>query len=104
MGRHPETPIRVATLLKKQKGKCPHCGLHFKSEDLMEIDHIIPCSKGGKDIYKNLQLLHKHCHDVKTAKDGSNSTHDKGQLVEERNEVKVSRSVLKTSSSREGIA
>jgi len=70
-GKHPETPIRVATLLKKQKGKCPHCGLHFKCEDSMEIDHIIPRSKGGKDIYKNLQLLHKHCHDVKTANDGS---------------------------------
>ncbi len=71
MGKHPETPIKVATLLKKQKGKCPHCGLHFKNEDLMEIDHITPRSKGGKDEYKNLQLLHRHCHDVKTANDGS---------------------------------
>ena len=104
MGKHPETPIRVALLLKKQKGKCPHCGLHFKDEDLMEIDHIIPKCKGGKDIYKNLQLLHRHCHDVKTAKDGIHSTNDKDQLVEERNEVKVSRSVLKTSSSRKRIA
>lgn len=24
---------------------------------------------GGKDDYKNLQLLHRHCHDVKTAND-----------------------------------
>ncbi|WP_231510456.1 HNH endonuclease signature motif containing protein [Fischerella sp. PCC 9605] len=23
----------------------------------------------GKDEYKNLQLLHRHCHDEKTAKD-----------------------------------
>ena len=30
---HPETPIKVATLLKKQKGKCPHCGLYFKCEE-----------------------------------------------------------------------
>ena len=37
----------------------------------MEIDHIIPKSKGGKNEYKNFQLLHKHCHDTKTARDGS---------------------------------
>jgi RNA-directed DNA polymerase len=104
MGRHPETPKSVATLLKKQKGKCSHCGLHFKNEDLMETDHIIPHSKSGKDTYKNLQLLHRHCHDVKTARDGSYGTRDKSQLVEELDEVKVSRPVLKTSSSREGIA
>nr|WP_231516630.1 reverse transcriptase domain-containing protein [Planktothrix paucivesiculata] len=28
-------------------------------------------SKSGKDTYDNLQLLHKHCHDTKTASDGS---------------------------------
>jgi RNA-directed DNA polymerase len=43
--------------------------------DVMEIDHIIPKSKGGKDEYKNLQLLHRHCHDTK-------STTDKNQKVE----------------------
>jgi RNA-directed DNA polymerase len=35
----------------------------------MEIDHIIPRSLGGPDWYSNLQLLHQHCHDAKTAKD-----------------------------------
>ncbi|MFZ4444732.1 MAG: HNH endonuclease, partial [Planktothrix agardhii] len=30
-----------------------------------------PTSLGGKDTYDNLQLLHKHCHDIKTAHDGS---------------------------------
>jgi RNA-directed DNA polymerase len=104
MGKHPETPKSVATLLKKQKGKCLYCGLHFRNEDIREIDHIIPRSKGGKEKYENLQLLLRHCHDVKTTRDGSYGTHDKSQLIEERNEVKVSRSVLKTSSSREGIA
>ena len=38
----------------------------------METDHIIPKSRGGKRKYENLQLLHKHCHDTKTATDGSN--------------------------------
>jgi RNA-directed DNA polymerase len=32
----------------------------------MEIDHIIPKFKGGKDEYDNLQVLHRHCHDKKT--------------------------------------
>jgi RNA-directed DNA polymerase len=68
-GENPQVPKKVATLLKKQQGKCNHCGLYFREEDLIEVDHIIPKSKGGKDRYDNLQLLHRHCHDVKTAKD-----------------------------------
>ncbi|MCC5665010.1 group II intron reverse transcriptase/maturase, partial [Nostoc sp. CHAB 5784] len=71
MGKNPELPKRVATLLKKQNGKCTHCGLFFRENDVMEVDHSIPKSKGGKDEYKNLQLLHRHCHDTKTVNDGS---------------------------------
>ncbi|MEY3330285.1 MAG: hypothetical protein RLZZ115_3170 [Cyanobacteriota bacterium] len=70
-GEYPETPKRVSTLIKKQKGICPHCGLYFTSTDIVEVDHIKPTSLGGKDTYDNLQLLHKHCHDIKTASDGS---------------------------------
>ena len=71
MGTHPEVSTRVATLLKTQKGKCTHCELYFREEDVLEVDHIIPRILGGKDDYKNLQILHRHCHDRKTAKDGS---------------------------------
>ncbi|MBF2065256.1 MAG: group II intron reverse transcriptase/maturase [Calothrix sp. C42_A2020_038] len=71
MGNNPMMPTKVATLLKRQNGKCAHCGLYFRENDVMEVDHIIPKSKGGKDEYKNLQLLHRHCHDNKTTKDGS---------------------------------
>jgi RNA-directed DNA polymerase len=54
--------------------------------------------QSGKDEYKNLQLLHTHCHKQKTANDGGHrSTHDKSQVTEEPDEVKVSRPVLKTS-------
>jgi RNA-directed DNA polymerase len=56
MGKHPEAPTRVATLLKRQKGKCAYCGLFFQDGNLMEIDHKVPRSKGGKDSYDNLQL------------------------------------------------
>ena len=98
-GTHPEVTPRVATLLKKQKGKCTHCGLYFREEDVLEVDHIIPRTKGGKDEYKNLQILHRHCHDVKTTEDGSvGGMHlDKHQIIEEPDEAKVSRPVLKTS-------
>jgi RNA-directed DNA polymerase len=43
----------------------------FKDGDLLEVDHIIPKSKGGNNSLKNKQLLHRHCHDTKTARDGS---------------------------------
>lgn len=69
MGRHPEVKPEIAILLKKQKGKCSECGLYFKYEDLLEIDHIIPRSKGGNNSYQNKQLLHRHCHDYKSVND-----------------------------------
>jgi len=71
MGVHPEIPARVAKLLKRQKGKCAHCDNYFKEGDSIEVDHIIPKSKGGRESYDNWQLLHRHCHDTKTVSDGS---------------------------------
>ena len=71
LGRHPELRPREARLLKDQHGRCPWCGLRFTSEDLREIDHIVPTSLGGQDVLRNLQVLHRHCHDSKTAVDGS---------------------------------
>jgi len=74
MGNNPEMPKRVSTLLKKQKGKCAQCGLTFRENDVMEVDHRIPKSQGGKDSYDNWDLLHRHCHDTKTALDGTLGT------------------------------
>lgn len=74
IGNNPEMPKRVATLLKKQQGKCAHCEMFFRESDVMEIDHRIPKSQGGKDSYDNKQLLHRHCHDTKTSLDGSPGT------------------------------
>jgi len=69
IGKYPGVKARTAKLLKSQKNKCASCGLHFRPKDLIEVDHIVPRSVGGKDTYKNMQLLHRHCHDVKTASD-----------------------------------
>ena len=87
MGKHPEMPVRTASLLKKQKGKCAHCGLWFNEEDVIEHDHIIPKATGGKDEYKNWQLLHRHCHDEKIK-------HDL-KLIREHNDQKWGEKFLK---------
>ena len=71
MGRHPELTAKQAKLLKRQRGKCAWCELYFTTEDLLETDHIIPTALGGKNSLNNSQLLHRHCHDQKTATDGS---------------------------------
>ncbi len=52
-----------ARLLKRQKGKCAHCGLTFKTDDVLEKHHLIPKTSGGKNSDKNLILVHLHCHD-----------------------------------------
>ena len=97
LGRHPELSRTWATLLKRQDGRCPWCGLYFKhGEDLVELDHIIPTSQGGNGTSTNLQLLHGHCHDSKTAKDRAvEGTPDKGRTTEEPCGGKPARTVLK---------
>jgi len=69
LSEYSDLTSRKQKLLKRQKGKCTHCGLHFLPDDITEIDHITPKVEGGKGTYDNLQLLHKHCHDEKTALD-----------------------------------
>jgi RNA-directed DNA polymerase len=66
-----------------------------------EVDHILPKSQGGKDRYDNWQLLHKHCHDKKTAKDKIDAyavgTRNKSQSAEEPDAGKLACPVLKPS-------
>ncbi|MGB7442131.1 MAG: group II intron reverse transcriptase/maturase [Coleofasciculaceae cyanobacterium] len=104
-GKSKEIPSLLAKVLHKQKGKCANCGLSFTTEDLIELDHIQPISLGEKRKFDNIQALHRHCHDQKTAISGClSSSHDKGMFSEEPDEVKVSCPVLETSSTREGVA
>ena len=61
LGRDPSKPKRVVRLLKRQEGRCMLCGLHFMSEDHLEVHH-----RDGNHNYNmlsNLALLHGHCHD-----------------------------------------
>ncbi len=106
LGRHPELPLRVAALLKRQQGNCLECGLYFTSDDLLEVHHVDGNHSNHK--WKNLALVHRHCHDQVHGKQGELSntlgSHDKSQFVEEPCDGKPSSTVLKTSRLGDGAA
>ena len=57
--------------IKQRDGyKCVCCGTSLKEEPhlLLEIDHIIPVSKGGKTVPENLQTLCWRCNRSKSNK------------------------------------
>ncbi|NET69416.1 MAG: group II intron reverse transcriptase/maturase [Moorea sp. SIO1G6] len=80
MGKHPEMSSQKGRLLKRQKGKCTHCGLTFRDGDLIEKHHIIPRALGGSNLDKNLELLHLHCHDEKHGKKINSSELDNNPI------------------------
>lgn len=41
---------------------CPKCGESLFNGEELHVHHIEPKQKGGKDSYRNLQLLHLYCH------------------------------------------
>ena len=47
-------------LYGEQEGVCNGCDTHFPFK-VMEVDHVLPKSRGGTDHFKNLQLLCSHC-------------------------------------------
>ncbi|MGL4943508.1 MAG: DNA methyltransferase [Thermoguttaceae bacterium] len=59
----PSESVRVR-LYKEQDGKCRACGGDFELRNL-ELDHIIPKSKGGGDYVENYQLLCGSCNRIK---------------------------------------
>ena len=50
---------------KRDNYRCVKCGLDKE----LEIDHIVPLIKGGKNLLKNLQTLCRKCHSLKTKTD-----------------------------------
>ena len=59
-----ETKSVKATLYDAQDGKCEGCGTELDAHHL-EIDHIVPRSRGGGDFMENYQLLCGHCNRTK---------------------------------------
>lgn len=107
---HPLTRSKVAFLLRRQRGVCAYCGLLLTDRESIEVDHINPLILGGRNDSANMQALHRHCHDQKTATDGSQTrhrrrgVHARNHVAEEPDDGKLSRPVLKTSRPREGAA
>jgi RNA-directed DNA polymerase len=49
-------------IAKNQKCICPKCGESLFNGEEIHTHHVIPKSKGGKDTYSNLKLVHLYCH------------------------------------------
>jgi len=61
------TKKTITEKLAEQNNICTRCNLPIKETDDYEGDHIIPWTAGGKTIPENLQILHKRCHQLKSA-------------------------------------
>ena len=60
------TREQKAAKLREQGGNCAACGSPVMSHQLADGDHVIAWSEGGATTAENLQILHRHCHQVKT--------------------------------------
>jgi ATP adenylyltransferase len=65
-------------VLAEAKGRCALCGA-TRDETPLDVDHIIPRSKGGKTEYANLQALCAKCNRSK----GNKSSADHRNIIEQ---------------------
>ncbi len=64
LGKLPNYRTHRHRLYGEQEGVCVGCDTHFPFK-VMEVDHILPKSRGGTDHIENLQLLCTHCNKSK---------------------------------------
>ena len=55
------TPKLRYEVLKRDGFRCVMCGASASDGALLEVDHIVPVSKGGETIEENLQTLCREC-------------------------------------------
>ena len=55
-------------LFGRQEGRCAGCKIEFLFK-IMEVDHVVPRSRGGTDHPENLQLLCPNCNRIKGDRD-----------------------------------
>ena len=64
LGNIPNYRTHRHRIYDEQEGICAGCKTHFPFR-VMEVDHILPKSKGGTDHITNLQLLCSGCNKIK---------------------------------------
>lgn len=79
----PNYTVHKNYLYGEQEGFCNGCREHFRIRNL-QVDHIVPQSKGGTDHPKNLQLLCQACNSTK-----GSGTHE--QLIQKLKDTGVLR-------------
>ena len=67
LGKHPEVPLRVTRLLKRQRGRCVACELFFKDGDVMQVVHTTSKQPDETGVRHYRHLLHRHCYQAKSA-------------------------------------
>jgi RNA-directed DNA polymerase len=55
-------PPNRKKLAARQGGRCPVCGDHLMNGEELQVHHLTPRSRGGRDSYDNLALVHLYCH------------------------------------------
>lgn len=98
LGRHPLIPKSLASLIRKQKGYCPECGHFFMPGDCVTV--IRPKTGQAESQRRTAMIVHQRCQDSLDRRCTMTEYH----FAEEPYEGKLSRTVLKTSRSREAPA
>lgn len=60
------SPKKRMDVFQKYKFKCAYCGATSSDGISLEVDHIIPISKGGSNELENLQILCRPCNSGKS--------------------------------------
>jgi RNA-directed DNA polymerase len=71
LAKYSNLPASKVGMMKSQNFKCTICNEAFVLGERLEIDHIVPRSRGGSNDYSNLQLVHKICHVTKTREENA---------------------------------
>ena len=89
MSRREPIPARLRHEVFRRDGyRCRECGATNK-ETTLEIDHIVPVSKGGRNNLSNLQTLCKACNRAKHTRTWVGGVKDNSPKKEIKQEVKT---------------
>ncbi len=63
----PAPSLTNLALFARDRSLCMYCGQHFSRHDLTR-DHVLPLSKGGRDVWENVVSACLHCNTRKSNK------------------------------------